>query len=82
MSFFWLFRSLKSKYNVSGIPALIVVKKNGAVISTDGRSDIQVMFSIAFKYCDKIFHFELCIILFSDSVRLAINNGKDIKNHH
>lgn len=35
--------NLKAKYNVSGIPALIVVKKNGQIITTDGRSDVHRM---------------------------------------
>jgi len=33
--------TLKQKYNVSGIPALIIVKKNGTIVSTDGRSDVH-----------------------------------------
>jgi len=32
---------LKSKYNVSGIPALIVVKPDGTILSRDGRSDVH-----------------------------------------
>ena len=32
---------LKSKYGVSGIPALIVVKKDGTIITRDGRSDVH-----------------------------------------
>lgn len=32
---------LKTKYNVNGIPCLIVVKKDGRVISTDGRSEVH-----------------------------------------
>ena len=35
------YRTLKQKYNVSGIPALIIVKKNGTIVSTDGRSDVH-----------------------------------------
>lgn len=35
------FRALKSKYNVTGIPRLVVVRKNGSIITTDGRSDVQ-----------------------------------------
>lgn len=79
-SYFLFLRSLKSKYNVTGIPALIVVKKNGAVISTDGRSDVQVIIVLTYvHYCNKIIHVEPFPILISDSVRLAINNGKDVK---
>ena len=36
-----LCRNLKSKYGVSGIPKLVVVKKNGVVITGDGRSDVM-----------------------------------------
>ena len=35
------FRSLSSKYGVSGIPALVVVKDDGTVITKDARSDVQ-----------------------------------------
>lgn len=36
-----LVANLKSRYGVSGIPKLVVVKKNGAVITTDGRTDVM-----------------------------------------
>merc|ERR1711976_24417 len=32
---------LKEKYGISGIPSLIVVKKDGTIITKDGRSDVQ-----------------------------------------
>ncbi|XP_046441673.1 nucleoredoxin-like protein 2 [Daphnia pulex] len=33
--------TLKSKYGVSGIPCLVVVKKDGTIITKDGRSDVH-----------------------------------------
>ncbi|VDN26951.1 unnamed protein product [Gongylonema pulchrum] len=33
---------LKSKYNVTGIPMLIVVKPNGDIITKNGRADVSV----------------------------------------
>jgi hypothetical protein len=38
---FHYFRALKSKYGVSGIPCLVVVKKDGTIITKDGRSDVH-----------------------------------------
>merc|ERR1712071_666122 len=32
---------LKHKYNVGGIPCLVAVKKDGTVITADGRSDVM-----------------------------------------
>ncbi|CAL1281400.1 unnamed protein product [Larinioides sclopetarius] len=32
---------LKKKFNVQGIPMLIVTRKDGTVISTNGRSDVE-----------------------------------------
>lgn len=37
-----MFRTLAEKYNVSGIPALIVVKSDGTLITANARSDVQV----------------------------------------
>ncbi|KAH7720605.1 thioredoxin [Aphelenchoides avenae] len=36
-----LIQSLSSKYGVSGIPALVVVKDDGTVITKDARADVQ-----------------------------------------
>jgi len=36
------FRTLATKFGVSGIPALIVVKSNGDVVSKNARSEVQV----------------------------------------
>ncbi|KAI9564079.1 hypothetical protein GHT06_007817 [Daphnia sinensis] len=33
--------ALKAKYGVTGIPCLVVVKKNGTVVTKDGRSDVH-----------------------------------------
>lgn len=35
---------MANKYGVSGIPALIVIKPNGDVVSKDGRAEVQVTF--------------------------------------
>ncbi|KAL1470713.1 hypothetical protein MTO96_024070 [Rhipicephalus appendiculatus] len=34
-------QELKTKYGVSSIPTLIVIKRDGTVITANGRSDIQ-----------------------------------------
>ncbi|GMS84680.1 hypothetical protein PENTCL1PPCAC_6855, partial [Pristionchus entomophagus] len=36
-----LIKSLSAKYEVSGIPALIIIKPNGDLITKNGRSDVQ-----------------------------------------
>ncbi|XP_076307185.1 nucleoredoxin-like protein 2 [Tachypleus tridentatus] len=40
---------LKKKYGVQGIPTLVVVKKDGILITKDGRNDVQSMGPRAFK---------------------------------
>lgn len=35
------FQELPKKFEVGGIPALIVIKPNGDVITKNGRSDVQ-----------------------------------------
>jgi nucleoredoxin len=44
-------QELANKFGVSGIPALIVIKPDGAVINQNGRADVQVnsKISIFFK---------------------------------
>jgi len=44
---------LKQKYKVSGIPCLIVVKKDGTIISTDGRSDVHRKGTACFREWSK-----------------------------
>uniref|UniRef100_A0A1E1WVT5 protein-disulfide reductase n=1 Tax=Tityus obscurus TaxID=1221240 RepID=A0A1E1WVT5_TITOB len=34
-------KELKSKYSITGIPTLIVIKKDGTLITINGRTDIQ-----------------------------------------
>jgi hypothetical protein len=36
------FSELNMKFEVAGIPMLIVLKKNGDVITTNGRADVLV----------------------------------------
>ncbi|KAF8360996.1 hypothetical protein PRIPAC_87919 [Pristionchus pacificus] len=36
-----LIQSLSAKYEVSGIPALIIVKPNGDLVTKNGRADVQ-----------------------------------------
>ena len=36
-------QSLKAKFGISGIPALIVCKKDGTVITKNGRQDVQTV---------------------------------------
>ena len=36
-----LIKELAGKYDVSGIPALIIIKPNGDVITKEGRTDVQ-----------------------------------------
>jgi hypothetical protein len=50
---FQYFRTLKSKYGVSGIPCLVVVKKNGTVITKDGRSDVHRLGAGCFQQWEK-----------------------------
>lgn len=42
-------RILKKEFNIQGIPSLIVVKKDGTVVSTNGRSDVERRGSLAYK---------------------------------
>lgn len=51
-----IFRKLANNYKISGIPALIIIDKDGNMLSTDGRSDVQVkkFKDIYFKECIKI----------------------------
>uniref|UniRef100_A0A023FH01 Thioredoxin domain-containing protein n=1 Tax=Amblyomma cajennense TaxID=34607 RepID=A0A023FH01_AMBCJ len=41
-------QELKTKYGISGIPTLIVVKRDGTVITANGRGDIQTQGPRAF----------------------------------
>ena len=34
-------QALKTKYGITGIPALVVVKKDGTLITKDGRGGVQ-----------------------------------------
>lgn len=34
-------RELKTKYNIKGIPTLVIVRKDGTLITENGRADIQ-----------------------------------------
>ncbi|VDN51307.1 unnamed protein product [Dracunculus medinensis] len=38
-----VYRELASKYGVEGIPALIIIKSNGDVITKNGRADVSVL---------------------------------------
>ena len=40
------FSVLVKKYNVSGIPELIVVKPNGDIITREGRAEVQVLIKL------------------------------------
>ncbi|GIY67808.1 probable nucleoredoxin 1 [Caerostris darwini] len=40
---------LKKKFNVQGIPMLIITKKDGTIVSTNGRSDVENKGANAFK---------------------------------
>lgn len=42
-------KELKQKYSVSGIPTLVIVKKDGTLVTKDGRSDVQSKGSQAYK---------------------------------
>ncbi|XP_015914691.1 nucleoredoxin-like protein 2 isoform X2 [Parasteatoda tepidariorum] len=44
---------LKKKYDIHGIPTLIVIKKDGTIISTNGRSDVEKKGASAFKEWSK-----------------------------
>ena len=35
------FRELAKKFDVSGIPALIIVKADGSIVTKNGRQDVQ-----------------------------------------
>lgn len=41
--------NLKKQFNIQGIPSLIVVKRDGTVVSSNGRSDVERKGSNAFK---------------------------------
>lgn len=43
------FSDLSARYGVEGIPALIVVKPDGTVITKDGRAEVSVSSTIDFK---------------------------------
>lgn len=42
-------KNLKEKYNVTGIPTLIIIKKDGTVITEDGDCDIESKGAEAYK---------------------------------
>jgi nucleoredoxin len=42
-------QALKQKYGVSGIPCLVVVKKDGTLITKDGRAAVQSKGPMAVK---------------------------------
>uniref|UniRef100_A0A1W7RA19 Nucleoredoxin-like protein 2 n=1 Tax=Hadrurus spadix TaxID=141984 RepID=A0A1W7RA19_9SCOR len=42
-------RDLKQKYSVTGIPTLVIVKKDGTLITKDGRSAVQSNGAQAYK---------------------------------
>ncbi|KFM74094.1 Nucleoredoxin-like protein 2, partial [Stegodyphus mimosarum] len=44
---------LKKKFNIQGIPTLVVIKKDGSVVTTNGRSDVEKKGSAAFKEWNK-----------------------------
>ncbi|XP_035229749.1 nucleoredoxin-like protein 2 isoform X2 [Stegodyphus dumicola] len=44
---------LKKKFNIQGIPTLVVIKKDGSVITTNGRSDVEKKGAAAFKEWNK-----------------------------
>ncbi|XP_077499205.1 nucleoredoxin-like protein 2 [Amblyomma americanum] len=41
--------TLKTRYKVAGIPTLVVLKADGALICANGRPDVQTKGSQAFK---------------------------------
>lgn len=47
--YYSFFSKLKKEFNIQGIPALIVVKKDGTIVSTNGRSDVERKGSNAVK---------------------------------
>lgn len=47
--FSFLFRTLKSKYDIKAIPKLIVIRDNGTIITEKGRKDIQDKGMICFR---------------------------------
>ncbi|KAF6729108.1 Nucleoredoxin-like protein 2 [Oryzias melastigma] len=42
-------RIISQRYNISGIPTLVIVKGNGDVITRDGRADVQNKGPACFK---------------------------------
>ncbi|XP_024154415.1 nucleoredoxin-like protein 2 [Oryzias melastigma] len=42
-------RIISQRYNISGIPTLVIVKGNGDVITRDGRADVQTKGPACFK---------------------------------
>ena len=47
--FLSVFRELSTKFGVSGIPALIIIKPDGSVVVENGRADVQGKGPGAFK---------------------------------
>ncbi|XP_013791809.1 nucleoredoxin-like protein 2 isoform X2 [Limulus polyphemus] len=41
--------NVKAKYNITGIPALVIVKKDGTLISKNGRGEVQSLGPRAFQ---------------------------------
>lgn len=37
----FIYRKLGKQFNIQGIPALIVIKKDGTVVSENGRGDVE-----------------------------------------
>jgi nucleoredoxin len=46
--------NLKQKYGITGIPTLVVINKEGEVISMEGRNDVQSNSSSAFEEWKKL----------------------------
>lgn len=45
----YFFRKLGEKYGIQGIPALVVIKKDGTIVTENGRGDVEKKGVNAFK---------------------------------